>query len=54
MLSWSKIDTVLRDMDGMLIGLHFDNALWLYHRFKSPPEGWLIHQPFNRYQETVE
>ena len=31
MLSWSEIDTVLLDMDGTLIDLHFDNALWNLH-----------------------
>ncbi|MFT6732633.1 MAG: HAD superfamily hydrolase (TIGR01509 family) [Polaribacter sp.] len=27
-LSWSKIDTVLLDMDGTLLDLHFDNYYW--------------------------
>ena len=27
-LSWHQIDTVLLDMDGTLIDLHFDNHLW--------------------------
>ncbi len=29
MLDWSKIDTVLLDMDGTLLDLHFDNHFWL-------------------------
>ncbi|MEM5553208.1 GMP/IMP nucleotidase [Pseudoalteromonas neustonica] len=29
MLNWSKIDTVLLDMDGTLLDLHFDNHFWL-------------------------
>jgi len=29
MLDWSKIDTVLLDMDGTLLDLHFDNYFWL-------------------------
>lgn len=29
MLNWSKIDTVLLDMDGTLLDLHFDNYFWL-------------------------
>ncbi|MGB0893088.1 MAG: GMP/IMP nucleotidase [Parashewanella sp.] len=29
MISWSDIDTVLLDMDGTLLDLHFDNHLWL-------------------------
>lgn len=30
-LSWSEIDTVLLDMDGTLLDLHFDNHFWLHH-----------------------
>ncbi len=29
MLDWSRIDTVLLDMDGTLLDLHFDNHFWL-------------------------
>ncbi|KZN37161.1 haloacid dehalogenase [Pseudoalteromonas luteoviolacea S2607] len=29
MLNWSNIDTVLLDMDGTLLDLHFDNHFWL-------------------------
>ena len=28
MIDWSRIDTVLLDMDGTLIDLRFDNHLW--------------------------
>jgi len=28
---WQKIDTVLLDMDGTLLDLHFDNYFWLEH-----------------------
>ncbi|WP_341502778.1 GMP/IMP nucleotidase [Gallaecimonas sp. GXIMD4217] len=28
-LNWSEIDTVLLDMDGTLLDLHFDNHFWL-------------------------
>ena len=28
---WQKIDTVLLDMDGTLLDLHFDNHFWLVH-----------------------
>ena len=31
MLDWSRIDTVLLDMDGTLLDLHFDNHFWLQH-----------------------
>lgn len=29
MINWSQIDTVLLDMDGTLLDLHFDNHYWL-------------------------
>jgi len=28
---WNEIDTVLLDMDGTLLDLHFDNYFWRYH-----------------------
>tara|TARA_R110000823_G_scaffold198080_7_gene329243 strand:- start:49860 stop:50525 length:666 start_codon:yes stop_codon:yes gene_type:complete len=31
MIDWSCIDTVLLDMDGTLLDLHFDNYFWLEH-----------------------
>lgn len=31
MLDWRQIDTVLLDMDGTLLDLHFDNYFWLEH-----------------------
>ncbi len=31
MLDWSRIDTVLLDMDGTLLDLHFDSHFWLEH-----------------------
>ena len=30
-LPWAEIDTVLLDMDGTLLDLHFDNHFWLEH-----------------------
>jgi putative hydrolase of the HAD superfamily len=30
-LPWQEIDTVLLDMDGTLLDLHFDNYFWLSH-----------------------
>jgi putative hydrolase of the HAD superfamily len=30
-LNWSNIDTVLLDMDGTLLDLHYDNHFWLEH-----------------------
>ncbi len=31
MIDWERIDTVLLDMDGTLLDLHFDNYFWLQH-----------------------
>lgn len=31
MIDWRAIDTVLLDMDGTLLDLHFDNYFWLTH-----------------------
>lgn len=31
MLNWDQIDTVLLDMDGTLLDLHFDNYFWQEH-----------------------
>lgn len=31
MIDWSAVDTVLLDMDGTLLDLHFDNHFWLEH-----------------------
>ncbi|MEQ9394226.1 GMP/IMP nucleotidase [Haliea sp.] len=31
MIDWDSIDTVLLDMDGTLLDLHFDNYFWLDH-----------------------
>ncbi len=31
MINWDTIDTVLLDMDGTLLDLHFDNYFWLTH-----------------------
>lgn len=31
MIDWQQVDTVLLDMDGTLLDLHFDNYFWLQH-----------------------
>lgn len=35
MINWEDIDTVLLDMDGTLLDLHFDNHFWLEHLPKA-------------------
>lgn len=35
MLNWTNIDTVLLDMDGTLLDLHFDNHFWMEHTPKA-------------------
>ncbi|MDX1454843.1 MAG: GMP/IMP nucleotidase [Gammaproteobacteria bacterium] len=30
-VDWSQVDTVLLDMDGTLLDLHFDNRFWIEH-----------------------
>ena len=41
MIDWNTIDTVLLDMDGTLLDLHFDNYFWMQHLPKRHAE---IHQ----------
>ena len=36
MINWLEIDTVLLDMDGTLLDLHFDNYFWHEHL----PQHW--------------
>ncbi|NKI18138.1 GMP/IMP nucleotidase [Spongiibacter sp. KMU-166] len=46
MINWSTIDTVLLDMDGTLLDLHFDNFFWTSHlpkRFTDIHGGELAH-----------
>ncbi|MFC6670860.1 GMP/IMP nucleotidase [Marinobacterium aestuariivivens] len=62
MLDWRNIDTVLLDMDGTLLDLHFDSHFWLEHlprRYAElrqlEPEAareWL-HQRITREQGTL-
>ncbi|KGJ92183.1 GMP/IMP nucleotidase [Thalassotalea sp. ND16A] len=44
MFDWSKIHTVLLDMDGTLLDLHFDNHFWLEHLPKRYAEHAQISQ----------
>ena len=38
LLPWHNIETVLLDMDGTLLDLHFDNQFWLEHLPKKLAE----------------
>lgn len=46
MVNWQQIETVLLDMDGTLLDLHFDNQFWLHH---LPKRYYEIHGSNARY-----
>ena len=50
MIDWSKIHTVLLDMDGTLLDLHFDNYFWHEHL----PECWASHHNISVQQAKTE
>ena len=63
MIDWSRIDTVLLDMDGTLLDLHFDNYFWtqylprLYaekHRISEEESSDRLHGEFSSEQGTLE
>ena len=63
MIDWKEIDTVLLDMDGTLLDLHFDNYFWLSHLPKRyaehhgicPEEATRqLHQRFNDKAGTLD
>ncbi len=53
MLDWDRIDTVLLDMDGTVLDLHFDSRFWMHEvpagygraRGWSRDEAWSVLQP---------
>ena len=49
-LPWAEIDTVLLDMDGTLLDLHFDNHFWLEHL----PQRYAEHHGLTRAQAEAE
>ncbi|WP_137886372.1 GMP/IMP nucleotidase [Pseudomonas sp. 2FE] len=49
-LPWADIDTVLLDMDGTLLDLHFDNHFWLEHL----PQRYAEHHGIPRSQADAE
>ncbi len=54
LLPWAQIDTVLLDMDGTLLDLHFDNYFWLEHvpQKISEIEGISLQQAKTRMSEA--
>ncbi|GGW68609.1 GMP/IMP nucleotidase [Alishewanella tabrizica] len=50
MLQWSEIDTVLLDMDGTLLDLHFDNFFWQQHL----PKRWAEITGISEHQAQAE
>ncbi|ARU90217.1 GMP/IMP nucleotidase [Pseudomonas sp. M30-35] len=49
-LPWHEIDTVLLDMDGTLLDLHFDNHFWLEHL----PQRYAEHHKISREHADAE
>jgi putative hydrolase of the HAD superfamily len=49
-LPWNVIDTVLLDMDGTLLDLHFDNHFWLEHL----PQRYAEHHGISRAMADLE
>lgn len=49
-LNWRAIDTVLLDMDGTLLDLHFDNHFWLEHL----PQRYADHHGISRAMAELE
>lgn len=46
MIDWSRIDTVILDMDGTVLDLHFDNRFWMQYL----PEAYADHHGIPREQ----
>ncbi|HEY3487453.1 MAG TPA: GMP/IMP nucleotidase [Gammaproteobacteria bacterium] len=51
MLNWNSIDTVLLDMDGTLLDLHFDNYFWQTHLTQRYAE--LHRQPYPEVRQRL-
>ncbi|MCB1702419.1 MAG: GMP/IMP nucleotidase [Pseudomonadales bacterium] len=54
MIDWNAIDTVLLDMDGTLLDLHFDNYFWMDHlpRLYAAKHGISHQESLTHLQET--
>lgn len=53
MIDWTEVDTVLLDMDGTLLDLHFDNYFWLTHLPKRYAESHQL-EPKQAIQELTQ
>ncbi|MBX2809028.1 MAG: GMP/IMP nucleotidase [Cellvibrionaceae bacterium] len=55
MIEWQTIDTVLLDMDGTLLDLHYDNHFWLTHLPKRYAEikGISIHESEKKLHDHI-
>lgn len=58
MINWHEVETVLLDMDGTLLDLHFDNYFWLTHvplamsEQQNKPLAEVQQQLYKMYQEV--
>ncbi len=62
-INWPAIDTVLLDMDGTLLDLHFDNYFWLehlpmryaeHHQIDEQQAREQLHQQIKAYEGTLQ
>lgn len=62
-LDWTSIDTVLLDMDGTLLDLHFDNYFWLehlpkryaeHHKLDEATAREKLHRQIKAYEGTLQ
>ena len=63
MPTWNTIDTLLLDMDGTLLDLHYDNQFWNYrvpefsaqaHKLSIDQAREIVHQNFHRVAGTLD
>tara|TARA_R110002110_G_scaffold303525_2_gene517655 strand:+ start:21229 stop:21903 length:675 start_codon:yes stop_codon:yes gene_type:complete len=63
MIDWNSVDTVLLDMDGTLLDLHFDNFFWMEHipamyaqkhSISAEESAKQLHSRFNSNQGTLD
>ncbi|HEY7773968.1 MAG TPA: GMP/IMP nucleotidase, partial [Marinagarivorans sp.] len=62
-INWNAVDTVLLDMDGTLLDLHFDNYFWLehlpqryaeHHKLDYDQAREKLHRQIKAYQGTLQ